>query len=76
MIAKILKKTGEFETVQVEVTNAEGVKETVEQQREIMEEVQAREFAEGEKAHVMKSAALRAALLTRDTGYKHVVNIT
>jgi len=76
MIAKILKKTGEYETVPVEVTNEQGVKETVDQQREILEEVQAREFTEGEKAHVMKSAALRAALLTRDTGYKHVVDIT
>ena len=76
MIAKILKKTGEYETVQVEVTKEDGTKEMVDQEREILEEVQAREFTEDAKANIMKSSSLRAALLTMDAGYKHVDDIS
>ena len=75
MIAKILKKTGEYETVPVEVTKEDGTKETVDQEREILEEVKAVEVNEENKDLILKNVSLRAVILKRETGYDHVVKI-
>ncbi|ORC37253.1 hypothetical protein B4O97_03425 [Marispirochaeta aestuarii] len=70
MIAKILKKTGEYETVPVDV---EG--ETVDQQREILEEVKSVEVTEENRDLILKNVKLRAIILKRETGYDHIVKI-
>jgi len=75
MKIEIIKHTGEMETVQVEQTKEDGTKETVDQEREILEVIQDREFLEDEKDQVMKAAALRCAMLSRDTGFRHAVRL-
>jgi hypothetical protein len=73
MTLQIIKHTGQFETVDTGQVDELGKAITAE--REITEVVQTAEFTDEEKPMMAKKAQLRAMLLSRDTGKKHVVKM-
>ena len=75
MTVQIVKLTGEMETVKVEQKQEDGKIKMVDQKNEIMETVQEVDFDEADKAMISKQAQLRAAMLSRETGFRHVVKI-
>jgi hypothetical protein len=73
MKVQIIQHTGKTETVTEKVKEGEETKD-VKKEKEILETVQEVEFDESDKT-MAKRAQLRAMILTRDTGKKHVVKM-
>jgi hypothetical protein len=73
MKIQIVKHTGELETITVDQKQEDGSIKPVDVEQEILETVQEADYTEDTKQQVMKAAALRAAMLSRDTGFRHVV---
>ena len=75
MTVQIVKLTGEMETVEMDELQEDGTYKKVPKEIEITEVVQEQDFHESHKAIMSKQAQLRAAMLSRDTGFRHVVKI-
>jgi hypothetical protein len=73
MKVQIIQHTGKTETVTEKVQDGEKTKD-VKREKEILETVQEVEFDESDKT-MARRAQLRAMILTRDTGKKHVVKM-
>jgi hypothetical protein len=73
MKVQIIQHTGKTETVTEKVPDGETIKD-VKKEKEILETVQEVEFDESDKT-MAKRAQLRAMILTRETGKKHVVKM-
>jgi hypothetical protein len=73
MKVQIIQHTGKTETVTEKVKEGETIKD-VKKEKEILETVQEVEFDESDKT-MAKRAQLRAMILTRETGKKHVVKM-
>jgi hypothetical protein len=74
MKVQIIQHTGKTETVTEKVKEGEETKD-VKKEKEILETVQEVEFDESQKASMATRAQLRAIMLSRDTGKKHVVKM-
>ena len=73
MKVQIIQYKGKTETVTEKVQDGETTKD-VKKEKEILKTVQEVEFDESDKT-MAKRAQLRAMILTRETGKKHVVKM-